>query len=242
MPYFQRKPTGGLIDIARSRGQIPGLPSRGPAPDARLAALTRPISVPETITGVERSASALTSEPLRRTGKSSAASARATQIRQLQERANDLIESFFAVADGQSALEADAPSTVAGQQPPSDAATLIVEPAPVLSPPEPIAPGGSAQFAITLVNDDEQSARVAFFSTALIGPEGAQVPAEGVSFRPRELTLLSGNTGDVIVQVVVPAHTRCGVYSGLIRASTLEYLHAVLMVQVEEPQISSGTA
>jgi hypothetical protein len=38
----------------------------------------------------------------------------------------------------------------------------------------------------------------------------------------------------VVVRVVVPAQTRCGVYSGLIRASRLDYLHAVLVVQVEQ--------
>jgi hypothetical protein len=187
MPYFHRKPTGALIDIARSRAQIPGLPSRGPATYTRVAARTQPVSLPAAITGVEQGAAVLTSKRLPSTAKSSAAPA------------------------------------------------LIVEPAPVLSPPGPIAPGGSAQFAISLVNDDERPAQVAFFSTDLIGEDGAHLPAEGVSFRPRELTLLSGQAGDVIVRVVVPAHTRCGVYSGLIRASTLEYLHAVLVVQVEEP-------
>ena len=46
--------------------------------------------------------------------------------------------------------------------------------------------------------------------------------------------LEAGQSGEVTVQVVVPAHTRAGVYSGLIRASKFDYLHAVLVVQVEE--------
>ena len=36
-----------------------------------------------------------------------------------------------------------------------------------------------------------------------------------------------------MVRMVVPAQTRCGVYSGLVRASKLDYLHAVVVVQVE---------
>ena len=59
------------------------------------------------------------------------------------------------------------------------------------------------------------------------------LPAEMVSFQPRELMLSPGKTGEVTVRVVIPAQTRCGVYSGLVRASKLDYLHAVLVVQVE---------
>ncbi|MEP7343808.1 MAG: hypothetical protein ABI877_01015 [Gemmatimonadaceae bacterium] len=70
-------------------------------------------------------------------------------------------------------------------------------------------------------------------STNLIGEEGAEIPAEQVSFQPRELTLEASKAGDVIVRVVVPAQTPCGIYSGLIRASNLSSVHAVLVVQVE---------
>jgi hypothetical protein len=42
-----------------------------------------------------------------------------------------------------------------------------------------------------------------------------------------------GGSGEVTARVVIPAQTRCGVYSGLMRASKLDYLHAVLVVQVE---------
>ena len=245
MPYFQRKPIDGLIDIVGSRAPIPGLPSRGPAPSTGVAANTQPVSPSAAITGiVEQAGAALTSGRPSRTAGSSAgsgagslASAQGMQIRQLQERASELIEQFFAVAGGRWSLETAAPPSTffTGQVPLSDAADLIVEPAPALSPPGPIAPGGTAQISISLVNDDQRPAHVAFFSTDLIGQDGAHIPAEGVSFEPRELELPSGKTGEVMVRVDVPAHTRCGVYSGLIRASTLDYLHAVLVVQVERP-------
>jgi hypothetical protein len=48
------------------------------------------------------------------------------------------------------------------------------------------------------------------------------------------VTLGPGDTGEVTVRVLVPPQTRCGIYSGLVRASQLDYLHAVLVVRVQE--------
>jgi hypothetical protein len=243
MPYFQRKPIEGLIDIVRSQGPIPGLPSRGPVPGLGMPG-TQPISQPDAITGiVEQAGAVLESERPRGnaspagSGASSATSARNTQIGQLREQANDLIEQLFGLAGKRRGDEAATPPSVIspGQEPPCDAPELVVEPAPVLSPSGPVAPGGTAQTRISLVNEDEQPAQIMFFSTDLIGEDGEPIPAGRVSFQPRELTLPSGKTGDVMVRVVVPAQTRCGVYSGLIRASKLDYLHAVLVLQVEYP-------
>ena len=83
------------------------------------------------------------------------------------------------------------------------------------------------------MNEDEQPAQIAFLATGLIGEDGRCIPAERVSFQPRELMLSPGKTGEVTVRVAIPAQTRCGVYSGLVRASKLDYLHAVLVLQVE---------
>jgi hypothetical protein len=245
MPYFQRKPIEGLVDTVRSIVPIPGLPSRGPAPATRATAGTRPVSPPAAITGiVEQAVAVLASErpsisrrPTARSDIGSVASTQSTRVSQLQEQVNALIEQLAALVAGPPGLDIAAPqSTIfAGQEPPSDAGGSIVEPAPVLAPPGPVAPGGSARISISLVNEDEQPAQIVFVSTGLVGEDGERIPAERVSFQPRELTLQPGNTGEVIVGIVVPAQTRCGVYSGLVRASKLDYLHGVLVVQVEYP-------
>jgi hypothetical protein len=157
-----------------------------------------------------------------------------TQI--LQQQVNELIEQVVGLAAGRPpGLEAATPPSANLPGPLSDTSDLIVEPAPVLSPPGPVAPGTTAQIRISLVNEDEQPAQIAFFSTGLIGEDGERIPAERVSCQPRELTLSPGKTGEVTVGVVIPAQTRRGVYSGLVRASKLDYLHAVLVVQVDNP-------
>jgi hypothetical protein len=243
MPYFQRKPVEGLVDAMLSNAPIPGLPSRIRTPAAAGADM-RPFCPVTTATGiVDQATAVLASE---RPGASPAlsawpdagsiASTPSAQSSQLQAQLSGLIEQFVALASRPPSLDAGAPlpRTVLGQAPSSDA-SCMVEPAPVLSPTGPVAPGGTAEIRISLVNEDEQPAQIVFFSTGLIGEDGACIAAERISFQPRELMLSPGKTGEVIVSVVIPAQTYCGVYSGLIRASKLDYLHAVLVVQVDYP-------
>jgi len=245
MPYFQRKPIEGLVDTIRSQLPIPGLPSRGYAlPGAAIVGM-QPENPLAAITGiVEQAAAVLASErpstsspPATQSDVGSVASTQSNRVSQLQEQVNALIEQLCALLGKPLNLDS---ATLPYMSPPlqgasSDPACLVVEPAPVLSPPGPVAPGGTAQISISLVNEDEQPGQIVFFGTGLVGEDGGCIPAERVSFQPRELTLEPGNTGEVIVRVVVPAQTRCGVYSGLVRASRLDYLHAVVVVQVDYP-------
>jgi hypothetical protein len=110
---------------------------------------------------------------------------------------------------------------------------MTIEPAPVLAAAGPVRRGETAQINISLVNEDERPARIAFISTGLIGDAGERIGPERVSFKPQEVTLQPGEAGKVNVCVDVPVQMSCGVYSGLVRASILDYLHAVVVVQVE---------
>ena len=243
MPYFQRKPIEGLVDPVLSSAAIPGLPSRVRVPPA--VAGSPWVSPSGAVTGiVDQAAAVLASErpggprePSAWTDAGPAASTQNTRVGQLQQQVNQLIEQFVALASRPPSVDlpASLPIKIPGYQPSADAGSLVVEPAPVLAPPAPVAPGGTAHISISLVNEDEQPAQIAFFSTGLIGQDGECISAERVSFQPRELMLSPGQTAEVIVSVVIPAQTRCGVYSGLVRASKLDYLHAVLVVQVDYP-------
>jgi len=245
MPYFQRKPIEGLVDTIRSQLPLPGLPSRGSAmpgaaiagiqPENPLAALTGIVEQATAVLASERPST--TAPPAARSDVGSVPSTQGNRVSQLQEQVNALIEQLSALLGRPMTLDAATLPYMSAplQGASSDPACLVVEPAPVLSPAGAIAPGGTAQISISLVNEDEQPGQIVFFSTGLISEDGACIPSERVSFQPRELTLEPGNTGEVIVRVVVPAQTRCGVYSGLIRASRLDYLHAVVVVQVDYP-------
>jgi hypothetical protein len=241
MPYFQRKPVEGPIDTVPWNVSPPGLPSRGrPLPAGAASPQVNPYAATTGI--VEQAAAVLASErpsagraPAPRSEIGSVASTPSTQVSQIQGQVNAFVEQLATLV-GRPAIPATgaplSPSQLV-QHPASIAAECVVEPAPVLSPAGPVAPGGTAQISISLANEDEQSAQIAFFSTGLIGEDGRCIPAERVSFQPRELMLPPGGSGEVTARVVIPAQTRCGVYSGLMRASKLDYLHAVLVVQVE---------
>jgi len=144
------------------------------------------------------------------------------RVEELQRQINTLIEQIAALVAG---------------PPPSRAASLIhetqEESAPVLSPAAPVAAGHAALIALSLINEDQESADIAFLCTDLIGDAGARIPAARVSFDPSRVTLAPGHTHPVEAQVLVPAGTPEGVYAGLMRASRLEALHAVLVVHVE---------
>lgn len=206
MPYFQRKPIKGLLDADRVPAPIPGLPSRGPAP---LGAAAR---------------------------------CQWQRVREQRVPLSGMSTGDQPVSPWKSAVGMVEPPAatlplggIPGLQPPFGALDVIVEPAPVLSAQAPVVPGGTAQVVISLVNEDEQPARIALFSTGLIGENGAHIAVDRISFQPRKLTLSPGMSGEVTVRVAVPPHTPCGVYSGLVRASQLHHLHAVLVVQVETP-------
>ncbi len=241
MPYFQRKPIEQLADELLSNVPIPGLPSRGRTlPAAAVSRLVNPYAATTGI--VEQAAAVLASErpamgpaPGARPDIDPLPSTPGTEVTRLQGQVNGLVEQLAALIGRPAVPASGAPPTspYLAQQPASTAAECIVEPAPVLAPSRPVAPGGSTQISISLVNEDEQSAQITFLSTGLIGEDGRCIPAERVSFQPRELVLSPGKTGQVTVRVVIPAQTQCGVYSGLVRASRLDYLHAVLVVQVE---------
>lgn len=240
MPYFQRKPIEGLTDQLFRSVAFPGLPSRGRSLPASAA--SRPVNPHALTTGIVEQAAAVLASERPSTGPSLAAQSNAdslpsaprTQVTQLQEQLNALVGRLAALGSRPVAPASGAPPTppYLAQQPASTAAECIVEPAPVLSPARPVAPGGTAQINISLVNEDEQSAQITFFGTELIGEDGRCIPAEHVSFQPRELLLSPGKAGQVTARVVIPEETHCGVYSGLVRASKLDYLHAVLVVQV----------
>lgn len=97
-----------------------------------------------------------------------------------------------------------------------------------------VVPGGTARITVSLANEDDQPVQVTFFGTGLVGDSGELIPVECLSFEPRELAIGAREDGSVEASVAVPAHIPRGIYSGLIRASELEELHAVLVIHVVE--------
>lgn len=256
MPYFHRKPIDTLTGVLAPGGaSIPGLPSRmvpslGGAPDP-VPAVAGAVKGATDI--VQQAASVL--EKMRQgdpSGSSGHAAGTQTgtapspgrpvspyapypsspdtaaQAGALQGRLNALIEEVVSIV---SSSRADLGANPAPT--PHDDAAQAVEPAPVVGPCTPTLAGTAAQVRIALCNEDSAPVQLSFLSTGLIGDSGASIGAAHIAFQPARLDLAPGAQAELIVVVQVPAQTHPGVYSGLIRASQLDYLHAVLVIQVQ---------
>ncbi|HEX6389367.1 MAG TPA: hypothetical protein VFZ89_07970, partial [Solirubrobacteraceae bacterium] len=82
------------------------------------------------------------------------------------------------------------------------------------------APGATAHGKFTIWNrGDVKLEVVGFKSTSLLGPYGAEIVANRVSFDPDPIkTILPRQGEEVIVSVDVPAEVVAGTYHGLVRA------------------------
>jgi hypothetical protein len=106
--------------------------------------------------------------------------------------------------------------------------------APTIALPGDVHPGTSANVPFSLENDgDAPTAEFAFQATDLVNAGGDKIPARHVSFEPASLTIPAHDRESVTISVEVPKGTSPGVYSGLVLASKLERVRAILVVSVD---------
>lgn len=104
---------------------------------------------------------------------------------------------------------------------------------PALTVSEPIPPGRSASVPMTLENDSSSTTETFhFISSDLINATGERLAAEQIQFTPATLVIGPRGSATVVVTVAVPEGTPTGVYSGVLQATKLEQLRAVLTVRV----------
>ncbi len=104
---------------------------------------------------------------------------------------------------------------------------------PTLSMPQPIKAGEAAEIPMAVENEsDTQTARFSFHSSDLVNESGDRIAAQQITMTPSSLTLDPHQTEKVTVTVHVPEGTPAGSYSGLLQATNLNQLRAVLVVQV----------
>jgi hypothetical protein len=104
---------------------------------------------------------------------------------------------------------------------------------PTLVVPTPVAPGGSSEVLLSVENDTE-SPTVTFelHTTDLVDQDGNRIAAEHVSFSARTLSVGPHETEKVAIRVSAPSGTPPGRYSGLIQASRMDQLRAILIVDI----------
>ena len=105
---------------------------------------------------------------------------------------------------------------------------------PSLTVPTPVKAGTSIDIPMTLENASSKATEAFnLLSSDLINPGGERIAAQQISFVPDKLTLEPQKSTVVTVRVSVPVQTPPGVYSGLLQATRLEQLRAVLSIQID---------
>ena len=105
---------------------------------------------------------------------------------------------------------------------------------PSLGVPHKVKAGQSIEVPLSLENSgDTPTEALEFHSSDLVSCTGARIVAGQVSFVPRSLVIAARQAEVVKVTVAVPADTPPGTYAGLLQASKLEQLRAVVTVQIE---------
>lgn len=103
-----------------------------------------------------------------------------------------------------------------------------------LTMPRSVKAGESVELTMILENGDEESTNESsFHSTDLVSAYSDRIPAKQIVFRPSSVTVGPHTTEEVTVAVNVPEETPTGTYSGLIQATEMDQLRAVLVVQVD---------
>ena len=105
---------------------------------------------------------------------------------------------------------------------------------PVLAMPQVLKPGEAGQIAMSVENDSDTTTDEFTFNTVgLLSDAGNQISAKNVEFAPASLTLAPHGLEKIQVKVTVPSGTPAGEYSGLLQATKLSHVQAILTVRVE---------
>lgn len=105
---------------------------------------------------------------------------------------------------------------------------------PTLVVPGTVAPGDLASVTMSLENDaDKDTDEFEFHSSDLVDSEGNRIEAGLVTFSPQSLVLGPRARAQVAIVVQLPGSTRKGTYAGLIQAARMDYLRAVLVLNVD---------
>ncbi len=124
--------------------------------------------------------------------------------------------------------------TIGGAKRSSTSAPGAAVDTPSLAIPRPVKAGQSIEVPMTVENASEgPTDALHFHSSDLVSAEGARIPAQQISFAPSDLVIGPHKSEIVKVTVTVPEGTPPGTYAGLLRASKLEQLRALLTVQIE---------
>jgi hypothetical protein len=101
-----------------------------------------------------------------------------------------------------------------------------------LRPPTMVRPGQRATISMRVCNSESRPVRLMPAATDLLGSAGGRIAGTLLEFTPADFTLESQQEQDLTIAAVVPAGAAPGCYSGLLVVRGIEYLRALITIEV----------
>jgi len=111
------------------------------------------------------------------------------------------------------------------------------ESVPILRSRQSIRVGEVGSLTFKLHNDSETAASFTLHCTDLLSGSGGRIASQTVEFTPQNVQLKQDASIEVMLKFRVPPGSIPGIYSGLLIASDLSYLQAVITFIVEDMRI-----
>ncbi len=105
---------------------------------------------------------------------------------------------------------------------------------PTLSPAQAGHAGATAELSMALENDgDSPTEEFAFHATDLVNPSGDRIAAAQISFAPESLIIAPHDRAQIAIRIAVPEGVSAGVYTGVLQATRLNQLRAMILMPIE---------
>jgi hypothetical protein len=108
----------------------------------------------------------------------------------------------------------------------------VVAPAEV-RPRTIVRAGQRATISMTVRNSENYGVQLRPVSTDLLGSRNGRIAAALIECTPSELSLQPGEERDIAITTTVPADAAAGCYSGLLVVRGVDYLRALVTIEVE---------
>lgn len=105
-------------------------------------------------------------------------------------------------------------------------------PLPELTPASPLRPGDQATITMTIRNHEDKPVSLTPAATPLLGSGGDRIAAQLLQFTPAQLQLDPGQQHELRITITIPARCGSGRYAGLLVVSGVDYLRALITVEV----------
>jgi len=206
------------------------MPAQGGAVQSDPVKATAGIVGEQAASIVSQAASILDEEMAR--GVLAARSAGTTAPYGRSDASNPVLRQMHEFVDNVAALwpslqSISAPRLGASQPTGSDA-----DPLAEVRPQATVKPGQRATISMTLRNSESRSVRLIPAATDLLGSRGGRIACSLLEFTPSEFSLEPQEQKDLAIATTVPVDAAPGCYSGLLVVRGLDYLRALITIEV----------